>query len=64
MSIHFSWTIKTGLKVNKLSEELSSKLNRWNELSIEGFCLIEMKVLERTIQVFKENDNIQAVDSS
>jgi hypothetical protein len=23
MSIHFSWTIKTGLKVNKLSEELS-----------------------------------------
>ncbi len=64
MSIHFSWTVKTGLKVNKLSEELSSKLNRWNELSIEEFCLIEMKVLERTIQLFKENENIQAVDSS
>jgi hypothetical protein len=62
MSIHFSWTIKTELKVNKLSEELSSKLNRWNELSIEGFCLIEMKVLERTTQLFRENDDIQAVD--
>jgi hypothetical protein len=63
MLFHFSWTIKTGLKVNKLSEELSSKLNRWNELSIDGLCSIEMKVLERTIQLFKENDNIQAEDS-
>ncbi len=63
MSIHFSWTVKTELNANKLSEELSSKLNHWNELSTEGFCLIEMKVLERTIQLLKENDNIQAVIS-
>jgi len=62
MSIHFSWTIKTELKVNKLSEELSSKLNSWKSFRIEGINSIEMKVLERTIQLFTENDNIEAED--
>jgi hypothetical protein len=59
MLIHFSWTIKTGLKVNKLLEELSSKLNRWKNFRIEGINSIEMKVLERIVQRFTGNENIQ-----
>jgi hypothetical protein len=59
MLIHFSWTIKTGLKVNKLSEELSSKLNRWENFRIEGINSIEMKVLGRIVQRFTGNENIE-----
>jgi hypothetical protein len=63
MSIHFSWTIKTGLKVNKLSEELSSKFNRWKNFRIEGINSIEMKVLERIVRRFTGDENIQEEDS-
>ncbi len=63
MSIHFSWTIKTELKVNKLSEELSSKFNRWKNFRIEGINSIEMKVLERIVRRFTGDENIQEEDS-
>jgi hypothetical protein len=39
------------------------KLNRWTEFNIEGISIIEMKVLQRTAQIFKENENIEAAYS-
>jgi hypothetical protein len=63
MSIHFSWTIKTELKVNKLSEELSSKFNRWKNFRTEGIDSIEMKVLERIVRRFTGNENVEEEDS-
>jgi hypothetical protein len=64
MSIHSLWTFRSEFKAKYLSEELMFKLNRWKEMRIEGFSLIEMQVLERTVQIFKENENLQAMDSS
>jgi hypothetical protein len=62
MSINFFFTIKSGLNVSKKSEELCLKFNQWKHFKIEGMSLIEMKVLERTIQLFKLNENIQLED--
>ncbi len=58
MSLHFSWTIKTGLKINKLLED-SSNLNRWENFRIKGINSIEMEFLERIVQRFTGNENIQ-----
>ncbi len=63
MSIHSLWTFRSGFKAKYLSEELMFKLNRWKEMRIEGFCFIEMQVLERTVQIFKGNENNEAIDS-
>jgi hypothetical protein len=63
MSIHSLWTLRSGFKVIYLSEELIFKLNRWKELKMEGISFIEMKVLERTVDIFRGNENIEATDS-
>ncbi len=58
MSLHFSWTIKTGLKINKLLGD-SSNLNRWKNFRIKGINSIEMEFLERIVQRFTGNKYIQ-----
>jgi len=63
MSIYSFWTLRSGFKAKYLSEEFMFKLNRWTEFNIEGISIIEMKVLQRTAQIFKENENIEAAYS-
>jgi hypothetical protein len=48
--------------VKKLSKDLTLKLNRWKGLNMDGMSAIEMKVLERTVDILKENENIEATD--
>ncbi len=57
------WTFRSGFKAKYLSEELILKLNRWKELKMDGMSFIEMKVLQRTVDIFKGNENIEATDS-
>ncbi len=63
MSIHSLWTFRSGFKAKYLSEELILKLNRWKELKMDGMSFIEIKVLQRTVDIFKGNENIEATDS-
>jgi hypothetical protein len=64
MSIHSLWTFRSGFKAKYLSEELIFKLNRWKEFKMDGISIIEMKVLQRTVDIFKGNENTQAMDFS
>jgi hypothetical protein len=57
MFIHFWWTIVSGLKSRKVSNELTLKLNKWQELNVDEISFIEMKVLKRTIEMFKREEN-------
>jgi hypothetical protein len=63
MSIHSLWSFRPGFKAKYLSEELMFKLNRWKELKMDGMSFIEMKVLQRTVDIFKGNENIEATGS-
>ncbi len=63
MSIHSLWTFRSGFKAKYLSQELIFKLNRWKELKMGGISFIEMKVLQRTVDIFKGNENIEATSS-
>jgi len=56
------WSLNSILKVRRTEKELTSNLYHWRESRIEGFSLIEMKVLERTIQQFNDEEPKKVID--
>jgi len=51
------------LSKRKAEKELTSILNDWKGLKIEGIRVIEMKVLERIVKLFNDKVYNQPIDS-
>jgi hypothetical protein len=50
---HILWTMTSSLRVPNIERELTLNLDKWQTLETEDFCFIEMKVLEKTVNDYR-----------